>query len=146
MHFSRKKFQAESESGNEIELQAFCHQQGSTFLGKEIKKSYNCLQEYLKYTLENVKMKVGKIVRDFKTTSTIEKYTPSSTQGILLKNLPLNHGRRNLKKTINTISIFAISKKVTKPNSLENKKKNKEKVRESQLEHAWLEAWLTGIK
>lgn len=50
-----------------------------------------------------------------------------------------------MKKTINIISIFAISKKVTKPDSLENKKKNKKKLRKLQLEHAWLEVWLTGI-
>ena len=98
MHFSRKKFQAESESGNEIDLQAFCHQQGSIFLGKEIKKSYNCLQEYLKYILENVKMEVGKIVRDFKTASAIEKYPPSGTQGILLKRFTFNSRKKKFEK------------------------------------------------
>ena len=84
----------------------YVSQTNLTYVGKEIKKSYNCLQEYLKYTLENVKMEVGKHVRDFKKASTIEKYTPSSTPGTLLKKLLLTYRRRNLKKTINTILIM----------------------------------------
>ena len=43
-------------------------------------------------------MEVGKIVRDSKTASTIEKYTPSGTQGILLKRFTFNSRKKKFEK------------------------------------------------
>ena len=43
-------------------------------------------------------MEVRKIVRDFKTASTIEKYTPSGTQVILLKRFTFNSRKKKFEK------------------------------------------------